>query len=86
VSRRGQAGVELLALVPVLVAAVLLAWQLIALLAAAGRAQDRARADALAATGPAGRALTVRAQVTLPGLLPGLGPRLVVPARAVVVP
>ena len=46
---RGQASVEVLALLPVLVMLVLVALQVMAMMAAAGAAQDDARAKAMAA-------------------------------------
>jgi hypothetical protein len=69
--RGGQAAVELLALLPVLLAAALLAWQLVAIVRAAEEAQERARAGALAATGPRGGVVTVRSRVPVPAVLPG---------------
>jgi len=71
--RSGQATVELLALLPVLVAAALLAWQLVAIVRAAEEAQERARAAALVARGPSGSVVTARARVSVPAILPGAG-------------
>ena len=68
---------------PELLAAALLAWQLVAVLAAGGEAEERARAAALAATGPPGTTLTVRVSQRVPALLPGLE-GLAVGARAAV--
>ncbi|MSO45098.1 MAG: hypothetical protein EXQ74_07345 [Thermoleophilia bacterium] len=48
---RGQASIEVLALLPVLIVACLVAVQVVALLAAASSAQDRARSAAMVATG-----------------------------------
>ena len=70
--RRGQAAVELLAAVPAVVLAALLAWQLVAVLVAGMRAQERVRAEGLRATGPPGATLTVRAEARVPRVLPGL--------------
>lgn len=69
---RGQAGIELLAMVPLLVLAGLLAWQLMAVLVAGLHAQDEVRARALRA-GPGGPGVTVvAATVAVPPLLPGV--------------
>lgn len=70
--RRGQAALEVLAAVPAVVLAALLAWQLVAVLAAGIRAQERVREEGLRATGPPGRTLTVRAETGVPRMLPGL--------------
>lgn len=78
---RGQATIEALALVPLLVLVLALVWQLAGLVHASIVAQDRARADALAATGHGN--VTVRSRVTVPSLVPGVA-RLTVPVRAVV--
>ena len=80
--RAGQAAVELLALLPVLVAAALLAWQLVVVVRAAEEAQERARAGALAAMGPPGAVITVRAHVPVPAILPGAGGLAAVAAAA----
>jgi hypothetical protein len=78
----GQASVELLALVPVLVGVVLLVWQLGILVRGALLAQERVRAAALA---PAGHGGLVRVDrtVALPVIVPGVG-ELSVPARGLV--
>ena len=78
---RGQASVELIALVPLLVAVVILVWQLAVLVGGAQLAQERARASALSQGGDG--VITVAASVRVPTLLPGVG-ALHVPARAVV--
>lgn len=80
---RGQASVELIALVPLVLLAGLLAWQLVAVLAAGLEAQERVRARALSAgPGPAATR-TVTATVAVPRVLPGVrGLRLT--ARAAV--
>ena len=80
---RGQAAVELLAAIPVVLIAGLLAWQLVAVLAGGLRAQERVRAEGLRATGAPGRTVVVTASARVPGLLPGLG-GLRVRARAAV--
>lgn len=77
---RGQASLELLAMVPLVLLAALLAWQLVAVIAAGLHAQDDARARAMRAQG-AGEVRTVSATVPVPALLPGArGMRIV--ARA----
>jgi hypothetical protein len=68
----GQAAVELLVAIPVLILVALLAWQLVDVLAAGLRAEARVRAEALRATGAAGRTLAVSAGERVPGLLPGV--------------
>lgn len=69
--RDGQAALELLAAVPVVVLAAFLAWQLVAVLAAGLRAQEDARSAALARVGdPAGVAVVTRT-AAVPALLPG---------------
>ncbi len=69
---RGQAGVELLAAIPVVVIAGLLAWQLVAVLAGGLRAQERVRAEGLRATGAPGQTVVVTASARVPQLLPGV--------------
>lgn len=72
-ARRGQATLELLAAVPAVLLAGLLAWQLVAVLAAGMRAQEDARVAALARTGdPPGTAVVERTR-PVPALLPGVG-------------
>lgn len=78
---RGQASVEVIALVPLLVAVVVLVWQLAVLVRGALLAQEGVRAAALSQRGDG--IITVRASVRVPTLLPGVG-ALHVPARAVV--
>ncbi|MGD9697099.1 MAG: hypothetical protein AB7V42_15730 [Thermoleophilia bacterium] len=80
-SQRGQAGLEVLALLPLVVLAALLAWQLAAVVSAGMRAEQDARADALRATGARGRIVVVERRVTVPQVLPGAG-GLVIRARA----
>jgi hypothetical protein len=79
----GQAALELLAVVPLILAAAALAWQLVAVTHAGAEAQESARARALQASGAPGVTLTVRASSPVPALLPGLG-GLSVDARAAV--
>lgn len=77
----GQAAIEVLAAVPAVVLAALVAWQLAAVIGAGLRAQDAAREAALAVSaGERARVVTVRERV--PAVLPGLG-RIEVPAVAV---
>lgn len=64
---RGQAAVELLAAVPVVLAAALLAWQVAAACRAVTDAEEGVRRAALHATGPAGGVVTVTAHVPVPG-------------------
>ena len=78
---RGQASVEVIALVPLLVLVVVLVWQLAALVRGALLAQERARAEALSLRGDG--VVRVSASVRVPTLLPGVG-ELRVPVRAVV--
>lgn len=78
---RGQAAVEVLAAIPLLVLAGLLAWQLMAVLAAGLRAERDVRARAMAASGPAGGVVVVTATAPVPTVLPGVR-GLRVPARA----
>ena len=75
----GQAAVEVLALLPVLVVVALVGWQLTAVVTAALRADERVRRDALGAGG-GGRVVVVGATAEVPAFLPGVrGVR--VPAR-----
>jgi hypothetical protein len=69
---RGQAAVELLAAIPLLVLVGLLAWQLVGVLAAGMRAQERVREEALRALGASGRTITVAATARVPSILPGV--------------
>jgi hypothetical protein len=68
----GQAAVELVALVPVLLAAGLLAWQLLAVVGAGLRAEEQARQRALRAGAGAGGVATVTVSEAVPALLPGV--------------
>jgi hypothetical protein len=69
---RGQAAVELLAAIPIVVIAGLLAWQLVAVLAGGLRAQERVREEGLRATGAPGQTVVVTASARVPQLLPGV--------------
>ncbi len=79
----GQAAVELIAAVPVLIAAALVAWQLVAVLGAGQEAERRVRADAIRAAASPGGTATTRATVAVPAVLPGMA-GLRVTARATV--
>lgn len=68
----GQAALEVLALVPLLLVAALLAWQLAAVVGAGMRAQERVRAEALQAGAAGGGVRTLGAVEPVPGLLPGV--------------
>jgi hypothetical protein len=71
---RGQAAVEALAAIPLLVLAVLVACQLIVLVRGAVIAHEAAREKALAATGSG--IVTVAHRQAIPGTIPGLRSRL----------
>lgn len=77
----GQASVEAIALVPLMVATVLLAWQLAVLVRGSLIAQEQVRAMALPAQGTG--MVHVRSSIRVPTLLPGVGV-LRIPVRAVV--
>jgi hypothetical protein len=73
-AENGQASLEVLALLPVLVGVALAAVYLAGILAASGQAQDRARARAMMATGESGAMVAVSGTARWPGVsLPGLG-------------
>lgn len=77
----GQAAIELLAMVPVLIVAGLLAWQLMSVIGAGLRVQAELRV--MAATTVAGAVsdtVVVSTRVPVPVVLPGMG-GLEVPAR-----
>jgi hypothetical protein len=76
----GQAAVEVLALVPLLVVVALVGWQLAAVVTAALRADEQVRRDALGASGGGGRVVVVDATARVPAFLPGVR-GLRVPAR-----
>jgi len=78
----GQASVEAIAAVPLVVTAVLVAWQLAVLVRGAVVAQEHLRAAAIAAHGRG--TLVVSSTVAVPALLPGLGTRIRIAARGVV--
>ncbi len=67
----GQAAVELLAMVPVIVLAGLLGWQLMAAIGAGLAAQEEVRDRALHAEG-AGRPVVVSATAPVPVVIPGV--------------
>ena len=70
----GQAALEVIALLPLLVALALLGVQVASVLAAASQAQDRAREKAMGATGESGALVTVTGAASPPAL-PGIGAR-----------
>lgn len=78
---RGQASVEAIALVPLMLAVVLLVWQLAVLVRGSLIAHDQVRAMALPAQGSG--TVRVHTSVRVPTLLPGVG-QLRIPVRAVV--
>jgi hypothetical protein len=82
----GQAAVELLAAVPVLVLAGLLAWQLVGVLAAGFRAEQRVRLEALNEARAAGRTALVSTSERVPALLPGTAGLRVVARAAIRLP
>lgn len=69
---RGQATLELLAAVPLVLVAGLLAWQLVAVLAAGMRAQEDARSAALARRAGATGVAVITTTVPVPAMLPGV--------------
>ncbi|MEI7521293.1 MAG: hypothetical protein WCK40_08100 [Thermoleophilia bacterium] len=71
---KGQASIEVLSLVPVLVLLAIAAVQVATMLAAASAAQDDARQRAVAATGPSGAIVTVTGAARMP-VMPVLGRR-----------
>ncbi|HTI35735.1 MAG TPA: hypothetical protein VL422_18810 [Miltoncostaea sp.] len=75
----GQAAIEVLALIPLLVVVALIGWQLAAVVTATLRADARAREDALRATG-GGRVVVIEGSARVPAFLPGVR-GLRVPAR-----
>lgn len=81
--RPGQAALELLAAVPLLVLAALVAWQLAAVVGAGMSAEHAARERALGAARGAGAMTTVSAEVEVPGVVPGVR-GFTIGARAVV--
>ncbi len=77
---RGQATVEALAAVPLLVIAILVAWQLVVLVRGAVIAHEAVREKALGATGSG--VVTVEHRQRIPGTIPGLVSRLELRVRA----
>lgn len=77
----GQAAIELLAMVPVLIVVGLLAWQLMSVIGAGLRVQAELRVMAVrAVAGAVGDTVVVSTRVPVPVVLPGLG-GMAVPAR-----
>ncbi|MCX6410378.1 MAG: pilus assembly protein [Actinobacteria bacterium] len=64
----GQASIEVLSLLPVLVLLAIAAVQVAAMLAAASAAQDDARRRAVAATGRSGAMMTVTGVAPMPAM------------------
>lgn len=79
---QGQAALELLAAIPAVVIATLVAWQLAAVIVAGLDATERARASALDRHDERGTVI-VRERGAVARVLPGIG-RLYIEARAVV--
>lgn len=69
----GQAAPELIAAVPLVLLAALVAWQLVAALWAGVAAQEQLRERGLRAGGAPGATVTVDATVPVPALAPVLG-------------
>lgn len=69
---RGQASIELIAFIPVLVLAGLLGWQLMAVIATGLRVQEEVRVQALTAAVAGGRTMILSATVPVPVVLPGV--------------
>ena len=70
---RGQASIELFAVIPALVLVGLLAWQLMAVIAAGLSAQEQVRAQAFRTTAAgSGRTIVVSATVAVPTVIPGV--------------
>ena len=65
----GQAAVELLAALPVLLLAALMAWQLAVVGRAAVEAEEQLRRQGLRASGPAGSTVPLQVAVPVPGPL-----------------
>jgi uncharacterized protein (UPF0333 family) len=80
--QRGQASIEVLALVPVMVLLLIVAVQVMAMLAGASAAQDDARARAMAAHGASGSTVVVTGASTVP-VLPALGWHMRAPSMRV---
>lgn len=77
----GQAAIELLAMVPVLIVVGLLAWQLMSVIGAGLRVQAEVRVMAArTVAGAVGDTVVVSTRVPVPVVLPGMG-GLEVPAR-----
>ena len=66
---RGQAAIELIACIPIVIAAALMGWQLAAVAWAGIRAEEEVRRAGIAATGRPGSLVVVDGEVPVPGLL-----------------
>jgi uncharacterized protein (UPF0333 family) len=76
--QRGQASIEVLALVPVMVLLLIVAVQVMAMLAGASAAQDDARVRAMGVHGAAGTTTVVTGAAVVP-VIPVLGWHVVAP-------
>lgn len=84
--QRGQAALELLAALPLVLLAGLLAWQLVAVLGAGMSAQAEARSAALQRAGAASGLTVITETVAVPAVLPGVRGLRVRATAAVVTP
>lgn len=84
--QRGQASLELLAALPLVLLAGLLAWQLVAVLGAGMSAQAGARAAALQSAGTGSGLAVVTETVAVPAVLPGVRGLRVRATAAVITP
>ena len=66
---RGQAAIELIACIPIVIAAALMGWQLAAVAWAGIRAEEEVRRAGIAATGRPGSLVVVHGAAPVPGLL-----------------
>jgi hypothetical protein len=67
--QRGQAAIELVACIPIVIAAALMGWQLAAVAWAGILAEEEIRRAGIAATGTPGSLVVVDGQVAVPGVL-----------------
>ena len=77
--QQGQASIEVLALVPVMVLLLIVVVQVMSMLAGASAAQDDARVRAMGAHGASGTTAVVTGASTVP-VLPALGWRMRAPS------
>ena len=84
VRERGQAAVEAVALVPVLLLVVVAAWQLVAIGVAALRADEHLRREGMSGSARGQNStIDLRARVAVPALLPAAGDISVIARGAV---